>query len=86
MSSQSDAMKRLLALEAQSRLDAQGPLLDDLAAASGVSTVEILAEAERIEAATGSLTYRERLAWIAADCGLTVDALEAEADQLLAPD
>jgi|GEM_PF-4299988 hypothetical protein len=86
MTSQSAAMKRLEALEAQARVDAQGPSLERLAAASGISIGEILAEASRVEAATSNLTYRERLAWIAADCGISVDALEAEANSLLAPD
>jgi hypothetical protein len=82
----SEQMRRLEALEAEARLDAQGPLLERLATNSGISVGEILAEAERIETVTVHLTHRERLAWIAADCGVSVDELEAEANALLAPD
>jgi hypothetical protein len=48
--------------------------------------VEILAEAARVEAATAHLTHREQLEWVAADAGVTVGELLAEADALLADD
>ena len=86
MSSQADAVKRLLALEAQNRRDAQEPHLARLAAATGISVQEILAEAARVEAATSNLTHHERIGWIAADAGMSVDELEAEANALLAFD
>jgi transcriptional regulator with XRE-family HTH domain len=86
MSSQTDAMKRLEAIEAQNRVDKQGPHLERLAAATGISVGEILSEASRVEAATSNLTHHERIGWIAADCGLTIDELLAEADALLADD
>jgi len=84
--SNQDAMKRLLALEAQNRADAQAPHLERLSKASGISVGEILSEAARVEAACGNLTHRERLGWIAADCGLTIDELLAQADALLVDD
>ncbi len=83
---QADAMKRLEAIEAQNRRDEQGPSLARLSAASGISVGEILSEAARVEAATDNLTHRERLGWIAADAGLTIDELLAQADALLAFD
>jgi hypothetical protein len=79
-------MKRLLAIEAQNRVDKQGPILERLAKATDISVAELLSEAERVNVATANLTYRERMAWIAADCGMSVDELEAEADALLAFD
>jgi hypothetical protein len=79
-------MRRLEVLEADARRDAQAPHLERLSAATGISTVEILAEAARVEAACGNLTHRERLCWIAADAGMTIDELLAEADALLADD
>jgi len=86
MSSQADAMKRLEAIEAQNRLDKQGPYLERLASNSGISINEILAEAERVNVATAMLTHREQLEWIAADAGMSVTELLAEADALLAFD
>ncbi len=81
-----EQMRRLEVLEADARRDAQGPYLERLAAATGISTVEILAEAARVEAATAHLTHREQLEWVAADAGVTVGELLAEADALLADD
>jgi hypothetical protein len=82
----SEQVRRLEALEAEARLDAQGPLLARLATNSGISVGEILSEASRVEIATAHLNYRQRLEWIAADAGMTVAELEAEADALLADD
>jgi hypothetical protein len=82
----SDAMRRLEAIEEQNRVDKKGPYLERLSAASGISVQEILAEAGRVNLATAHLTHHERTAWIARDCGLTVDELEAEANALLAFD
>jgi hypothetical protein len=84
MTSQADAMKRLLAIEEQNRVDKQGPYLERLATNSGISINEILAESERIHSATAMLTHREQLEWVAADAGMTIDELLAEADALLA--
>jgi len=81
-----DQMRRLAELESQARRDAQEPHLARLAAVSGVSVQEILAEAARVANATSNLTHREQLEWIAADCGLTIDELLAEADALLVDD
>ena len=83
MSSQNGAMKRLLALEEQNRLDAQVPLLEDLATATGISVAEIMAEVERVQTSTAHLNDRQRLGWIADDCGMSVAELEDEADLLL---
>jgi len=85
MSSQADAMRRLEVLEAQNRRDEQGPHLERLSKATGISVGEILSEAERVNVATNGLNYRDRMAWVAADCGMSVDALEAEANALLPP-
>jgi hypothetical protein len=79
-------MNRLAALEAQNRLDEQGPYLERLSAATGISVQEILAEAERVNVATDGLNYRDRMAWVASDCGISVAELEAEANALLADD
>ncbi len=81
-----EQMNRLAALEAQNRLDEQGPYLERLATNSGISINEILAESERIHSATAMLTRREQLEWIAADAGMSVTELLAEADALLAFD
>ncbi len=86
MSNQADAMKRLEALEAQNRLDKRGPYLERLSTNSGISVQEILAEASRVEAATSNLTHHERIGWIAADAGMSVTELLAQADALLAGD
>jgi hypothetical protein len=58
--------------------------LESLAAQTGISAGEIRAEAERVLMATEGQSRAEVLAWIAADCGMTVDDLAAEADVLLA--
>jgi len=84
MSNQSGATRRLDALEDQSRRDDLGPYLERLAVASGLTVGEITVEAERVTMATEGLSRPEVLGWIAADCGMSVDALEAEADALLA--
>lgn len=81
-----EQMRRLEELEAQARVDKQGPHLERLAAATGISVQEILAEAARVNVATDGLNYRDRMAWVASDCGMTVDELEAEANALLADD
>ncbi len=81
-----EQMNRLAALEAQNRLDEQGPYLERLAAATGISVQEILAEAARVNVATDGLNYRDRMAWVASDCGISVAELEAEANALLADD
>ncbi len=81
-----EQMNRLAALEAQNRLDEQAPHLERLAAATGISVQEILAEAARVNVATDGLNYRDRMAWVAADCGMSVAELEAEASALLADD
>jgi hypothetical protein len=79
-------MRRLLAIEEQNRVDKQGPNLERLSAATGISVGEILAEAERVNVATAHLNYRQRLEWVAADAGMSVVELEAGADALLAGD
>jgi hypothetical protein len=84
MSSQADAMKRLEALEAQNRVDEQGPLLERLSAATDISVAEIMAESQRVSVATAHLTYRQQLEWIASDCGMSVSELEDAANALLA--
>ncbi len=84
MTSQADAMKRLLALEEQQRADAQTPHLERLSAATGISVQEILAEAHRVNVATAHLSYRQQLEWIASDCGMSVSELEDAANALLA--
>ncbi len=81
-----EQMNRLAVLEAQNRLDEQGPYLERLSAATGISVQEILAEAERVNVATDGLNYRDRMAWVASDCGISVAELEAEANALLADD
>jgi len=86
VSNQADAMKRLMAIEEQNRRDAQEPHLARLAAATGISVQEILAEAARVEAATAHLNYRQRLEWVAADAGMSVVELEDAANRLLAVD
>ncbi len=82
--SQSDALKRVEALEAETRRDDLGPFLERLAETSGITVGEIMAEAERVMAATEGQSMTSTLAWIALDCGMTVDDLAAEADVLLA--
>ena len=82
----SEQMRRLEALEADARLDAQAPHLERLSKATGISVGEILAEAGRVNAATAHLNYRQRLEWIAADAGMSVSELEDEANRLLAVD
>ena len=84
--SNQDAMKRLEAIEAQNRRDEEGPHLERLSKATGISIGEILAEAERVNVATAHLNYRDRMAWVAADAGMTVVELEDEANRLLAVD
>ena len=81
-----EQMRRLEELESQARRDAQEPHLARLSAATGISIGEILSEAARVEVATANLTYRQRLEWIAADAGMSVDELEDEANRLLALD
>ncbi len=81
---QSDALRRLEVLEAEARRASLGPFLDRLAATTGITVGEIMAEAERVTRATEGQSMTSTLAWIALDCGMTVDDLAAEADVLLA--
>jgi hypothetical protein len=81
---QNEALKRLEVLEAETRRDDLGPFLERLAATTGITAGEIVAEAERVMLATEGQSRAGVLAWIALDCGMTVDALAAEADVLLA--
>jgi len=81
---QSEALKRVETLEGQTRRDDLTPFLERLAATSGITVGEIVAEAERVTRATEGQSMTSTLAWIADDCGMTVDALAAEADVLLA--
>jgi hypothetical protein len=79
-----DFTRRLEVLEAETRRDDLDPFLARLAATSGITVGEILAEAERVTRATEGQSMASTLAWIADDCGMTVEALAAEADVLLA--
>jgi len=79
-----DFTRRIETLEGQTRRDDLTPFLERLAATSGITVGEIMAEAERVMRATEGQSMTSTLAWIALDSGLTVDALAAEADVLLA--
>jgi len=83
MTNQNDAMKRLETLEGQTRRDDLGPFLERLAATSGITVGEIMAEAERVMRATEGQSMTSTLAWIALDSGMTVADLQSEADVLL---
>lgn len=80
--SQSDALKRLEALEAQNRRRELEPLLERLSAETGVSVDDILIEAERLRSVYGT----DRLAiecGIAREMGITVEQIRAEATQVI---
>ena len=81
---QSEALKRVETLEGQTRRDDLTPFLERLAATSGITVGEIMAEAERVMRATEGQSMTATVAWIADDCGVTVADLQSEADVLLA--
>ncbi len=80
----SDQMRRIEHLETASARTNLGPLVERIAAVSGITVGEIMAEADRILAATPDMTPGQRLDWLAHDSGTTVAELQAQSAHLLA--
>ncbi len=79
MSSQNEALRRIEALEAQTRRDSLGPLLESLAAQTGLSVGEIQDEAERLRTTYGSDPLAIECG-IAGEMGITIEQVRAEAE------
>jgi hypothetical protein len=78
-----DIEKRITALEADAQRAKLGPFLESLAARAGLDPDEIMAETQRILAATEGQTPVAVMQWIADDVGATLAELEAEAARLM---
>ncbi len=74
---QADAERRLEELEAQNRQRDLRPLLESMAAQTGVSVDDILAEAERLRVTYGTdpVAIESGIAW---ETGATIEEIRAE--------
>ncbi len=79
---QKEAERRLEELEAKARSVDLRPLLESLAARTGVSADDILVEAERLRTTYGADPLAIELG-IAGELGTTVEQIRAEAEQMI---
>ncbi len=79
---QADALKRIETLEAQKRQRDLQPVLESLAAQTGVSVDAILVEAERLITTYGAdpVAIESGVSW---ETALSVDEVRAEAEHFL---
>ncbi len=79
---QKDALRRLEDLEAQNRQRDLRPLLESLAAETGVSADDILSEAERLRTTYGTdpMAIESGIAW---ETGATLEEIRVEAEHVM---